>query len=85
MRLVLTPYGWADSTYWLTADRQTLIRNDRLIEDALPDPTSGIGKPERVGHVLAGTWSRCITEEHRLVHLVAGDDLVILQAHFHYP
>ena len=34
--------------------------------------------------MLAGAWSRRITEEHRLVYLVDGDDLVILQARFHY-
>ncbi len=35
------------------------------------------------GHVLAGVWSRPITQEHRLVYLVDGDDVVILQARFH--
>jgi toxin YoeB len=34
--------------------------------------------------MLAGTWSRRISEEHRLVCLVDGEDLVILQARFHY-
>lgn len=28
--------------------------------------------------------SRRIDEEHRLIYLVDGDDLVILQARFHY-
>lgn len=50
---------------------------------ALRDPTSGPGKPEPLRHVLAGTWSRPITEEHRLVYLVDGDELVIVQARFH--
>jgi toxin YoeB len=35
-------------------------------------------------HLLAGAWSRRISEEHRPVYLVDGDDLVILQARFHY-
>jgi toxin YoeB len=34
--------------------------------------------------MLAGCWSRRITEEHRLVYLVEDDDLVVLQARFHY-
>jgi toxin YoeB len=34
--------------------------------------------------MLAGAWSRRISEEHCLVYLVDGDDLVILQARFHY-
>ena len=84
MRLVFTPHGWGDYTYWLRADRATLKRINRLIDDALRDPTAGIGKPEPLRHMLAGAWSRRISEEHRLVYLVDGDDLVILQARFHY-
>ncbi len=84
MRLVFTPNGWSDYTYWQAVDRQTLRRINRLIDDALRHPVTGIGKPEPLRHMLAGCWSRRITEEHRLVYFVDGDDLVILQARFHY-
>lgn len=84
MRLVFTPNGWDDHTHWLQADRQVLNRINRLIDDALRDPTEGIGKPEPLKHMLAGAWSRRITEEHRLVYLIDDDDLVIMQARFHY-
>jgi len=84
MRLVFTPNGWQDYTYWLTADRATAKRINRLIDDVMRDPYEGIGKPEALRHALAGTWSRRITEEHRLVHLVDSDDIVILQARYHY-
>ena len=33
MRLVCTPNGWSDYTYWLAADRQTLKRINRLIDE----------------------------------------------------
>jgi toxin YoeB len=84
VRLVFTPHGWDDYTYWLQADRQVLKRINRLIDDARRDPTDGIGKPEPLKHMLAGTWSRRITDEHRLVYLVDEEDLVIMQARFHY-
>jgi toxin YoeB len=84
VRLVFTPNGWDDYQHWLQVDRQLLKRINRLIDDALRDPTDGIGKPEPLKHVLAGAWSRRITDEHRLVYLVDDDDLVILQARFHY-
>ncbi|MEU0093904.1 Txe/YoeB family addiction module toxin [Kribbella sp. NPDC006257] len=84
MRLVFTPNGWEDYTFWQTSDRAQVKRINRLIEDALRDPTSGIGKPEPLKHVLQGAWSRRIDQEHRLVYLVDGDDLVVLQARFHY-
>ncbi len=84
MRLVFTPHGWEDYTFWLKTDRAMLKRVNRLIEAALRDPISGIGKPEPLRHLLSGAWSRRITDEHRLVYLVDGDDLVILQARYHY-
>lgn len=84
MRLVFTTNGWEDYTHWLQPDRQVLKRINRLIDEALRDPTTGIGKPKQLRHMFAGAWSRRITDEHRLVYLVDGDDLVILQARFHY-
>ncbi len=84
MKLVFTTNGWEDYTYWLRADRKVQVRINRLIDDALRDPTAGIGKPETLRHIFAGAWSRRITDEHRLVYLVDGEDLVILQARFHY-
>lgn len=84
MRLVFTPHAWEDYQHWMQTDRSTLRRLNRLLEDALRDPYSGIGKPEQLRHVLSGTWSRRISEEHRLVYLVDGEDLVVLQARYHY-
>jgi toxin YoeB len=84
VRLVFTPIGWEDYTHWQRTDRATVKRINRLVDDALRDPTTGIGKPEPLRHLLSGTWSRRISEEHRLVYLVDGDDLVILQARYHY-
>lgn len=84
MRLVFTPNGWADYSSWLKTGRRMLPRINRLIEDAMRHPFEGMGKPEPLRHALSGAWSRRITGEHRLVHLVDGDDLVILQARYHY-
>ena len=84
MRLVFTPNGWQDYTYWPSADRATLKRINRLIDDVLRDPFERIGKPEPLRHALTGTWSRRISEEHRLVYLIDSDDIVILQARYHY-
>ncbi|GAA4398999.1 Txe/YoeB family addiction module toxin [Tsukamurella soli] len=84
MRLVFTSQGWDDYVSWQTADRSILKRINRLIDDALRDPVSGIGKPEPLKYGIAGAWSRRITEEHRLVYQVLSNDLVILQARYHY-
>ena len=84
MRLAFTPQGWEDYFWWQANDRGTLKRINRLVDDALRDPVAGIGKPEPLRHVLAGCWSRRIDEEHRFVYLVDGEDLVVLQARYHY-
>jgi hypothetical protein len=43
-----------------------------------------VSGPFTLRHVLAGCWSRRIDEEHRLVYLVDGEDVVVLQARYHY-
>jgi toxin YoeB len=84
VRLVFTPVGWEDYLYWHAHDKAMLKRLNRLIEESVRSPTEGIGKPEPLRHVLAGSWSRRIDEEHRLVYLVDGNDIVVLQARYHY-
>lgn len=84
MRFVLTAHGWEDYLFWQSSDRSTLKRINRLLDDIARDPFDGIGKPEQLRHALAGAWSRRIDEEHRLVYLIEGDDVVILQACYHY-
>ena len=84
MRLVFTPLGWEDYLFWQANDKATFKRLNRLLEESVRNPFEGIGKPEPLRHVLAGCWSRRIDEEHRLVYLVDGDDIVVLQARYHY-
>ena len=81
---MFTPTAWEDYVFWQSSDRATLKRINRLLDDIARDPFDGIGKPEQLRHALAGAWSRRIDEEHRLVYLVEGDDVVILQARYHY-
>jgi toxin YoeB len=84
VKLVFTPQGWDDYLYWQRVDRTVLKRINRLIDNALRDPTAGIGKPEPLKYGISGSWSRRITEEHRLVYQVLDGDLVVLQARYHY-
>lgn len=84
MRLVWDPHAWEDYKHWQIADRRILKRINTLIDACLREPFAGIGKPEQLRYGAQGAWSRRITEEHRLVYLVVDDDLVILQARYHY-
>jgi len=44
------------------------------------DPFQDLGKPEPLRYVLAGCWSRRVTQEHRLVYRVTGEAVDFLQA-----
>jgi toxin YoeB len=73
-----------DLRYWVETDRNVALRVLQLVEAVLPDPFKGIGKPEALKYVLAGAWSRRITQEHRLVYQVSGRRIDFLQARYHY-
>ncbi|MFY9682511.1 MAG: Txe/YoeB family addiction module toxin [Candidatus Sulfotelmatobacter sp.] len=73
-----------DLRYWVETDRKVAIRALELIEAILRDPFVGIGKPEPLKYVLAGCWSRRITQEHRLVYRVSDRRIDFLQARYHY-
>ena len=78
------PDAWEDFLYWLGADRKMATRITRLIGEIQRDPFGGIGKPEPLKYVLAGCWSRRLTQEHRLVYRVSDRRIDFLQARYHY-
>jgi len=84
MRIVFADRGWEDFTYWVANDRKIAKRIVRLIDDIQRQPFAGVGKPEPLKHDLAGFWSRRITDEHRLVYAVEGDQLLVAQTRYHY-
>jgi toxin YoeB len=73
-----------DLRHWVETDRRTALRILELVEAVLRDPFLGIGKPEPLKYVLAGCWSRRITQEHRLVYRVTANRVDFLQARYHY-
>ena len=73
-----------DLRYWVEAERKVAIRALDLIETIMRDPFAGIGKPEPLKYLLPGTWSRRLTQEHRIVYLVSDDRIDFLQARYHY-
>jgi toxin YoeB len=81
---VFQPEFREDLRYWVETDRRVALRVFDLIEAVMRDPFSGIGKPEPLKHLATGTWSRRITQEHRLVYLVSGERIDFLQARYHY-
>ena len=84
MRLVFEDQGWEDYRSWRRADRKTLARINKLIEDVRRDPFAGIEKPEPLRYHLPGAWSRRIDDEHRLVCVVTDKEIIIIAARYHY-
>ncbi len=81
---IFQPEFREDLRYWVETDRRIALRVFDLIEAVLRNPFSGIGKPEPLKYLGPGTWSRRLTQEHRLVYLVRNDRIDFLQARFHY-
>jgi toxin YoeB len=73
-----------DLEFWVKNDRKIALRLLELVEAILRKPVTGISKPEPLKHVLAGAWSRRLTQEHRVVYFVADDLVDFLQARYHY-
>ncbi|MFF9812308.1 Txe/YoeB family addiction module toxin [Streptomyces sp. NPDC014006] len=79
MKISFTTHAWEDYTYWAENDRKMVKRINKLIDD-----TKGIGKPEPLKGDLSGYWSRRIDDTHRLVYRPTDDELIIVQARYHY-
>ena len=84
-RLALfTPAFLEDLRWWVKTDRKVALRILDLLDAVLRDPFEGLGKPEPLKHLGPGTWSRRISQEHRLVYLVGAERIDFLQARYHY-
>jgi toxin YoeB len=81
---VFHPEFREDLRFWVEINQRVAFRVMDLVEAVLRDPFNGIGKLEPLKYVLAGAWSRRITEEHRTVYAVSFDRIDFLQARYHY-
>jgi toxin YoeB len=81
---VFHPEFIEDLRYWVEQDRKIALKAFDLIQAILGQPFTEIGKPEPLKHLLAGAWSRRLTQEHRIVYLVTHDRVDFLQARYHY-
>lgn len=81
---VFHPEFREDLKDWVESERKVAVRVLELVEAVMRDPFTGIGKPEPLKFVLAGCWSRRITQEQRLVYKVSENRIDFLQARYHY-
>lgn len=74
-----------DIKYHKKSGNKTVVNKITLfLEELTEHPFTGTGKPELLKHSLAGSWSRRINREHRLVYEVADTIVSVLSAKGHY-
>ena len=81
---IFQPEFLQDLRFWVKNERGVAVRVLDLVEAVMRDPFQGPGKPEPLKYVLAGCWSRRVTQEHRLVYRVTDETVDFLQARYHY-
>ncbi|MBB1587825.1 MAG: Txe/YoeB family addiction module toxin [Propionibacterium sp.] len=84
MRICWADETWEDYLWWQAQDRRTLTSVNSLIQDIARNGNEGLGKPEALRHHLSGSWSRRITEKHRLVYRIADTKIQIAAGSYHY-
>jgi len=69
-----------------SGDKKVLIKIDKLLNELREHPTTGTGKPEKLKHYEVETWSRRITDKHRLVYRIESEKIVVIILSFwaHY-
>ena len=83
-RVTFTPEAWEEYLYWQSHDKQILKKVNQLLKDSQRDPFSGIGKPEPLKNDLSGSWSRRISDVHRLVYIVNDIEIQVTSCRYHY-
>ena len=81
MEVIYAPQAIDDINYWKRSGNKAIQKKiEQLILAIQANPFEGIGKPEQLRHELAGSWSRRINREHRIIYEVyENDNIVILE------
>ncbi len=61
-----------------SGNRKLLAKLDKLLTELREHPASGTGKPELLKHYSVPTWSRRITDKHRLIYRIHDDRVIVL-------
>jgi toxin YoeB len=67
-------------------DKPTLRKIEKILNELMEHPTTGIGQPELLKHDLSGLYSRRINKKHRLVYSIHEQIITVyvLSAWSHY-
>jgi toxin YoeB len=80
MEIIYLPLALEHLEYWRkSGNKQVQKKISLLLNDILKHPYEGLGKPEALKYELTGSWSRRITNEHRLVYQVMPNNTIEIQ------
>jgi toxin YoeB len=85
MQIELSSEAIKHIEFWQLAGNKVVLKKiEKLTDDILLNPYTGIGKPEALKYDLAPKWSRRINKEHRYIYLVENETLFIYSLKGHY-
>jgi toxin YoeB len=69
-----------------SGDKKVLLKIDKLLNELREHPTTGTGKPEKLKHYTIATWSRRISDKHRMIYRIEDEKITVLVLSFwgHY-
>jgi len=69
-----------------SGNKKVLIKIDKLLNELREHPKTGTGKPELLMYYETPTWSRRLTDNHRLIYRIQEERVVVLVLSFwgHY-
>ncbi len=77
--LELTPEAENDiEKHILSGDKKVLIKINKLFDELREHPMTGTGKPERLKYYQIPTWSRRISDRHRMVYRIEKEKVIVL-------
>ena len=67
-------------------DKKVLLKIEKLLNELREHPETGTGKPEKLKHYRTSTWSRRISNRHRIIYRIEEEVIVVLVISFwgHY-
>ena len=74
-----------DLIWWKNSgNKKAQKKISELLSSIVTTPFEGVGKPEPLKYNLAGTWSRRINSEHRIVYEMYETVVYIISMKGHY-
>lgn len=85
-KIVFSPIALEDIRKLQNNAPDAIKKLARLLDELKEHPRSGTGKVERLRHYSEETWSRRITQEHRLVYQIYDNivQVLVISAYGHY-